>query len=55
MRGLAPDADLETLYAEAKFAAARADRRTTHPLLRDARGLSVVSGDVRDFSLSREN
>ena len=46
VRDLAPDADPETLYAAAKFAAARQDRRTTHPLLRDARGLSVVSGDV---------
>ena len=46
VRDLAPDADLETLYAAAKFAAAREDRRTTHPLLRDAPGLSVVSGDV---------
>ena len=43
---LAPDADLETPYAAAKLAAAREDRRTTHPLLRDARGLSMVSGDV---------
>ena len=47
LRDLVPDADLETLYAAAKFAAAREDRRTTHPLLRDARGLSMVSGDVR--------
>ena len=46
MRDLAPDADLQTLYAAAKFAAAREDRRITHTLLRDARGLSVVSGDV---------
>ena len=45
-RDLASDADLETLYAAAKFAAAREDRRTTHPLLWDARGLSAVSGDV---------
>ena len=46
MRDLAPHADLETLYGAAKFAAAREGGRTTHPLLRDARGLSVVSGDV---------
>ena len=44
VRDLAPDADLETLYAAAKFAVAREDRRTTHPLLRDARGLSAASG-----------
>ena len=35
VRDLAPDADLETLYTAAKFAAAREDRRTSHPLLRD--------------------
>ena len=46
VRDLASDSDLETLYASAKFAAARDGRRTTHPLLRVARGLSVVSGDV---------
>ena len=46
MRDLAPDADLETLYGAAKFAATREGRHTTHPLMRDARGLSVVSGDV---------
>ena len=38
--------DLETLYAAAKFAAAREDRRTTQPLLRAAWGASVVSGNV---------
>ena len=46
VRDLASDADLETLYAAAKFAAARADRRTTHPLLRDARVLTGANGDV---------
>ena len=46
VRDLAADADLQTLYAAAKFAAAREDRPTTHPLLRDTRGLSVASGDV---------
>ena len=46
VRDLASDADLETLYAAAKFVAAREDRRTTHTLLRDARGLSGASGDV---------
>ena len=35
VRDLAPDSDLETLYTAAKFVAAREDRRTTHPLLRD--------------------
>ena len=35
VRDLAPDSDLETLYTAAKFFAAREDRRTTHPLLRD--------------------
>ena len=45
-RGLASDAHLETLYAPAKFAATREDRRTTHPLLRDARGLTGVSEDL---------
>ena len=49
VRDLSPDADLETLYAAAKFAAAGEDRRTTHPLLRGARGLSVVSGDVTEL------
>ena len=44
VRDLASDADLETLYTAAKFAAAREDRRTTHPLLRDSRGLSAASG-----------
>ena len=46
VRDLAPDGDLETRYAAAKFAAAREDRRTTHPLLWDVRGLSAVSGEV---------
>ena len=46
VRELASDAGLETLYATAKFAAAREDRRTTHPLLREARGLTGVSGNV---------
>ena len=46
VRNLACDADLETLYAAAKFAAAREDCRTAHPLLRDAQSLSGVSGDL---------
>ena len=45
-RDLAPDADLEALYTAAKFAAAREDRLTTHPLLRDTRVLSLPSGDA---------
>ena len=43
---LASDTDLQTLYAAAKFAAAREDRRTTHPLLQDARGLTGANRDV---------
>ena len=55
VRDLASDADLETCCAGAKFAVAREDRRTTRPLLRDARGLSVVSGDVTGlFTVTRE-
>ena len=47
VRDLASDADLETLYAAAKFAVAREDRRTTHPVVRVARGgLSLANGDV---------
>ena len=46
VRDLAPDADLEILYTAAKFAAAREDRRTTHPLLRETRGLPLPSGDA---------
>ena len=46
VRDLASDADLETLYTAAKFAAARESRRTTHPLLRDTRGLSLPGGDA---------
>ena len=46
VRKLAPDAGLETLCTAAKFAAARKDRRTTHPLLRDTRGLPLPSGDA---------
>ena len=46
VRNLPPDADLETVYAAGKFAVAREDRRITHTLLRDARGLLVVSGEV---------
>ena len=46
MRDLAPDADLETLYTAAKFAAAREDRRITHSLLRDMRGLPLSSEDA---------
>ena len=49
LRDLVSDADFETLCAVTKFVAARADRRTTHPLLWDARGLTGVSGDVRGF------
>ena len=39
VRGLAPDADLETLYAAAKFAAASEVSRTTHLLLWDTGGV----------------
>ena len=46
MRDLASDDDLETLYTVARFVAAREDRRTTHPLLRDTRGLSLPGGDA---------
>ena len=46
VRDLTPDAELETPYAAAKFAAPTEDRCTTHPLLRDAQGLSAVSRDV---------
>ena len=46
VRELAPDGDLETLYTAAKFAAAREDRRTTHLLLRDMRGLPLSRGDA---------
>ena len=45
VRDLAFDADLETLYTAAKFAAAREDCRTTHPLLRDAREPKGANGD----------
>ena len=45
-RASASDADLETLYTAGKFGAAREDRRTTHPLLRDTRGLSLPNGDA---------
>ena len=45
-RDLAPDAELETLYTAAKFAAAKEHRRTMHPLLRDTRGLPLSSGDA---------
>ena len=61
VRNLASDADLETFYAAAKFAAARENRRTTHPLLRGAWGLTKASGDVTglpaftgEFSGSRD-
>ena len=55
MRDLESDADLETLYAAAKFPAAREDRRTTHTVLRDARGLTGASGDVTGLlSFTRE-
>ena len=40
------NADLETLYTAAKFAAAREDRCTTHPLLRDVRDPTGANGDV---------
>ena len=46
VRDLAPDAELETVYTAAKFAVAREDRRTTHPLLRDMRGLPLSRGDA---------
>ena len=52
VRELAPDADLETLYTAAKFAAARGDRRTTLPLLRDMRGLPLSSGDGAGFLMT---
>ena len=45
-RDLASDADLETLYAAAKFAAASEDRRLTYPLLQDAGGLTGANGDA---------
>ena len=45
VRDLVSDADLEMLYAAAKFAAAREDSRTTHPLLRDARSLPLPGVD----------
>ena len=44
VRELASGADEGTLYTAATFAAAREDRRITHPLLRDARGLPFPSG-----------
>ena len=43
---LAREADLKSLYAVAKLAAARAERRTTQPLLRDARDLPGVCGHM---------
>lgn len=46
MRDVAADADLETPYGASRFAAAREGRRATDPLLRDGRGLSVVTEDV---------
>ena len=46
VRELAPDADLETLFAAAKFAAVKEDCRTAHPLVRDARGPTGANGDV---------
>ena len=46
VRQMAPDTDLETLYAAAKFAAARGDRGKAHPLLQDALGLTRANGDV---------
>ena len=46
VRDLASEADLETLYAAAKFAAAREDRRTTEPLLRDAQSLPLAGCDA---------
>ena len=56
MRNVASDADLEPLYTAAKFAAAREDRRTTHPLLRDARGLSLPGSDAAELlMISRES
>ena len=46
MRDLASGSDLGTLYAAAKLAAAREDRRTTHPLLQDSRGLTRANRGV---------
>ena len=46
VRDLVPDADLETLYTAANFAAAREDCRTTHPLLWDTRCLPLPGGDA---------
>ena len=46
VREVMSEAYLETLYAAAKFAVAREDRHTKHPLLRDARGLTGASGDA---------
>ena len=46
VRDFAPDAELEPLHTAAKFVAAREDRRTTHPLLRDTRGLPLSRGDA---------
>ena len=49
LRYLASDADLEILYAAVKFAAAREDRRTTHPLLRDSRSLPLPGVDATEL------
>ena len=46
VRELALDAQLETLYTADKVASARADRRSTHPLLRDMVGLPSPRGDA---------
>lgn len=46
---MASDTELETLYTAAKFAAARDDRRTTHPLPRNAQGASQGSGDIAEL------
>ena len=51
VRDLASDTELETLYTVAKLATARKDRRTTHPLLRDTRGLSLPGGDAAGLLL----
>ena len=51
VRDLTLEADLEPLHTAAKFAAAREDRRTTRPLLRDMRGLPLSRGDAAGLLL----
>ena len=44
VRNPAPGVELETLYAAAKFAAGRKNRRTTYPLLGDPGGFRQLAG-----------